>query len=95
MAHASDDGILLRKNYETLNYVALVLVLVTLLSTITASAASKGQQAAVSLLNASATISQTSDTQWTPKKTGAVANAGTRAASTSDRGLDKVVGMSG
>jgi hypothetical protein len=37
-----------------------------------ASAASNGGQAAVKLMNASATISQTSDTEWTLKKTGEV-----------------------
>ena len=35
-------------------------------------AASTGGQAAVKLVNASATISQTSDTYWTLKKTGEV-----------------------
>ena len=49
----------------------LALVLITTFST-AASGSSSGGQAAVKLVNASATISQTSDTDWTLKKTGEV-----------------------
>jgi hypothetical protein len=52
-------------------WIALVLGVAALSSAITTSAASSGGQAAVELLNASATISQTTDTAWTLKKTAA------------------------
>lgn len=49
---------------------------VILVPSIASAAGSNGGQAAVSLLNASATLSQTSDTAWTLKKTGEVSSSG-------------------
>lgn len=46
------------------------LIVITSFFATTASVASNSGQAAVKLVNASATLSQTSDTQWTLKKTG-------------------------
>lgn len=58
-----------RRNYETFNFVCLGSDFHALFQ-LAAYVASNGSQAGVKLLNASATISQMSGTDWTLKKTG-------------------------